>query len=127
MQLRDIIIERIKKEGPVSFHDFMEMALYYPQLGYYNNEEEKIGRNGDFFTSPSVHSLFGEMIAKQIHEMWLLLGKNNFTILEYGAGKGQLCIDILRQLTHYPQLYDKIYYCIIEKSDSMRAKQQTIL
>jgi SAM-dependent MidA family methyltransferase len=32
----EIIRERTR-EGPISFHDFMEMALYHPQLGYYNS------------------------------------------------------------------------------------------
>jgi len=127
MELRDIVIDKIRKDGPVCFRDFMEMALYYPQLGYYNNAEEKIGTNGDFFTSSCVSSLFGEMIAKQIEEMWILLGKKDFTILEFGAGKGQLCVDILRQLASNPSLYEKIHYCIIEKSESMRAHQQAIL
>ena len=39
MLLSEIIIERIKKEGPLSFRDFMEMALYYPELGYYNSKQ----------------------------------------------------------------------------------------
>ena len=52
--LRNIIIEKIKQEGPLSFHDFMEMALYYPGLGYYTSGAETIGVNGDFYTSPGL-------------------------------------------------------------------------
>ena len=70
MDLSEIIQSRIKGEGPVSFHDFMEMALYYPSLGYYNSGKSKIGKEGDFYTSPIVSSLFGELIGKQIEEMW---------------------------------------------------------
>ena len=43
MSLSEIIIQRIKDEGPISFHDFMEMALYYPGLGYYTSAQNKIG------------------------------------------------------------------------------------
>ena len=42
MSLSDIIMERIQKEGPISFRDFMEMALYYPKLGYYTSSRIRL-------------------------------------------------------------------------------------
>jgi len=33
----------------------MEMALYYPKLGYYASSRERVGADGDFFTSPATH------------------------------------------------------------------------
>src|SRR5437868_4162012 len=120
MTLSEIIIQKIRDEGPLSFHDFMEMALYYPNLGYYTSNGNKIGKNGDYFTSPDYSFLFGEMIAKQIEEMWVRLGKNEFTIVEFGAGTGSLCSDILNYLKNNKCLYDKLHYCIIEKSPVMR-------
>jgi SAM-dependent MidA family methyltransferase len=33
MLLSNIIIDRIERDGPLSFRDFMEMALYYPGQG----------------------------------------------------------------------------------------------
>lgn len=127
MLLSEIIIERIKKEGPISFRDFMEMALYYPELGYYNSMKDKIGANGDFYTSASLSSAFGAMIGRQIEEMWQILDKNSFKIVEYGAGTGLLCHDILDYLKNTPPLYESLNYCIIEKSASMRAIQKTHL
>src|SRR4051812_24910945 len=116
MQLSDIIIQQIKTGGPISFHDFMEMALYYPQLGYYTSPGDKIGADGDFYTSCNLTALYGAMIARQIEEMWHYLGKKEFTIVEYGAGTGMLCHDILTSLRQNQKLYDKLQYCIIEKS-----------
>ncbi len=75
MLLHDIIINRIQTKGPISFRDFMDMALYYPGLGYYTSEEEKIGKKGDYYTSPHYTSLFGQTIAKQLEEMWHKLGR----------------------------------------------------
>ena len=43
MQLSDIIIEKIRRKGPIPFRDFMEMCLYHPDAGYYTSLEEKIG------------------------------------------------------------------------------------
>lgn len=123
MSLSEIIIERIKKEGPLSFRDFMEMALYYPELGYYNSTKDKIGAEGDFYTSANLTAAFGAMIARQIEEMWQHLEKKPFTIVEYGAGTGLLCHDILDYLKNNKPLYENLNYCIIEKSVSMREIQ----
>jgi SAM-dependent MidA family methyltransferase len=124
MLLSEIIIARIQKEGPISFRDFMEMALYYPELGYYNATQEKIGANGDFYTSANLTAAFGAMIGKQIEEMWENLDQKPFTIVEYGAGTGLLCHDILDYLKNNLPLYESLSYCIIEKSASMRALQK---
>ena len=124
MTLPDIIIERIKNEGPISFRDFMEMALYYPEQGYYSSSDEKIGKAGDFYTSSSLTPVFGAMIAKQLEEMWHILGRQHFTIVEYGAGTGLLCHDILAYLKKNPELYKHLSYAIIEKSQGMRNKQK---
>ena len=127
MTLTDIIIQKIKKEGPISFRDFMEMALYYPEQGYYSSSDEKIGKAGDFYTSSSLTPVFGAMIARQLEEMWLILGQQHFTIVEYGAGTGLLCHDILAYLKKNPELYKHLSYAIIEKSSGMRNKQKTHL
>ena len=123
MLLSGIIIERIKKEGPLSFRDFMEMALYYPELGYYNSSQNKIGTDGDFYTSANLTAAFGAMIGRQIEEMWRNLEKKPFKIVEYGAGTGLLCHDILDYLKNNISLYNSLTYCIIEKSSSMREIQ----
>lgn len=119
--LHDIIKQRINAAGPLSFRDYMDMALYYPQLGYYTSSREKIGPRGDFFTSPSLHPVFGQLVARQLLEMWDLLGEEKFTIIEYGAGTGALCRDILHYIERkHPQRYENLGYCIIEKSEPMR-------
>ena len=125
--LTDIIKNKIKKHGPISFHDFMEMALYYLELGYYTSSPDKIGKRGDYYTSPYFSDVFGNVIAKQLEEMWLLTGKKDFTIVEYGAGMGSLCIDILNELKLNKALFESIKYCIIEKSEAMRLKQKKII
>ncbi len=127
MSLTEIIKNEINTKGPISFRDFMEMCLYYPDLGYYSSDREKIGTTGDFYTSPYFTSLFGEMIAKQLEEMWALMGKQPFTIVEYGAGSGLLCHDILRALARNKPMTESLNYCIIEKSPAMRKKAKRLL
>ncbi len=124
MTLKELIIQKIKDEGPISFRDFMEMALYYPGKGYYTGSKDKIGKKGDFYTSSNVSAVFGAMIGKQLEEMWEALGSKDFTIVEYGAGTGALCNDILDYLKHNPALYNQLKYCIIEKSPALGQHQQ---
>ena len=127
MLLSEIIIEKIRKDGPISFHEFMETALYYPGIGYYTSSSQKIGKDGDYYTSPYATSVFGAMLAKQLEEMWRASGNDAFTIIEYGAGEGTLCFDILCGIKKNPAFYASVTYCIIEKSPAMQARQKTIL
>lgn len=120
MDLREVIVQKIKDEGPIRFHDYMEMCLYYPELGYYTSDRNKIGSSGDFYTSACLTPVFGATIGKQLEEMWLTFGSKSFTIVEYGAGDGSLCHDILNYLEHNDKLYEQLSYCIIEKSAAMR-------
>jgi SAM-dependent MidA family methyltransferase len=127
MQLSEIIIRKIQDEGPISFRDFMEISLYYPGLGYYTSANDRIGPEGDYYTSPNLTPSFGAMIGLRLEKMWESTGKGEFTIVEYGAGTGKLCQDILESLKKNTELYGKLKYCIIEKSPSMREKEKACL
>ena len=108
--LRELIADRIRTSGPISFAEFMELSLYHPELGYYARAAQKTGRAGDFFTSVDVGPIFGELLAKQFAEMWRVLAKRGraglsrrpgnppdpfFDLVEAGAGNGRLSRDIL--------------------------------
>jgi SAM-dependent MidA family methyltransferase len=127
VQLENIIRQHIQEKGPISFHDFMEMSLYYPGLGYYTSPTDKIGKQGDYYTSPHLTPAFGATLAAQLEEMWDLLGRKEFTIVEYGAGTGFLCHDILNHLKKNKFFYDRLRYCIIEKSAEMMKKEKAHL
>jgi SAM-dependent MidA family methyltransferase len=123
-RLEYIIIEKIKKEGPVTFETFMDMALYYPELGYYSSAETTIGRAGDFYTSPHLHPVFGAVLGKQLIEMWTVMGKPSvFHSVEIGAGSGYLCKDILDYLHELP----KDMALAQEKSDFLRSLRYVIV
>ncbi len=124
MSLSDIIIRKIRQDGPISFRDFMDMALYYPDLGYYTSEKDKIGKKGDYYTNPNLSPAFGEMLGKQIEEMWRILGEKKFTVVEMGAGTGLLSKDVIEYLKGNPELHKCLDYCIVEKSPALRNKQQ---
>ncbi len=54
ISLSEIIIQKIQRSGAIPFRDFMEMALYYPELGYYTSPLEKIGKPSDYYTSSNL-------------------------------------------------------------------------
>jgi SAM-dependent MidA family methyltransferase len=97
--LTEIIRAEIAATGPMPFRRFMELALYHPEHGYYAGGKARIGRRGDYFTSVSVGSLFGELLARQFVEIWERLGRPvPFELVEQGAHDGTLAADILAAL-----------------------------
>jgi SAM-dependent MidA family methyltransferase len=113
------IREEIRKKGVISFARFMELALYCPESGYYESKKDNVGRQGDFITSVSTGSLFGELLAFQFAG-WLeapRLANSKWQIVEAGAHDGRLAADILNWLKiHRPGLFSKIEYVILEPS-----------
>lgn len=81
--------------GTIGFDRFMELALYHPHHGYYC-KPGRVGRDGDFLTSPHVSPIFGWCIAAWCHWLWQQMGAPaRLTIFEPGAGDGRLAVAIL--------------------------------
>lgn len=58
-------LARSGPESVLSFAEFMDLALYHPELGYYRQPRTRVGRGGgtDFYTASSSGSIFAEMIS----------------------------------------------------------------
>jgi SAM-dependent MidA family methyltransferase len=120
----------IQEQGAIPFARFMELALYCPVCGYYEKEEDTTGQHGDFYTSVSVGSLFGELLAFQFAE-WLQELKPQrakLEIVEAGAQDGQLAKDILLWLREQrPATFCALEYCIVEPSARRQQSQRRTL
>ena len=110
----------------ITFAEYMDIALYHPEHGYYSTKAVNLGKKGDFFTSVHLGGDFGELLAEQFLQMWEILGRPKpFTLVEMGAGQGLLAADILSYLKQqYLDFFASLEYVIVEKSLALRQEQQ---
>ncbi len=110
----------------ITFAEYMDLALYHPEYGYYNRDRPSIGKQGDFITSSHWGADFAEVLAEQFVEMWEILGKpQNFAIVEMGAGRGTFAENVLQYLQRqHPDLFKTLTYIIVEISPILQAEQR---
>jgi SAM-dependent MidA family methyltransferase len=119
-----LLLHQVNSSDGVSFSDFMEQALYHSEYGYYMAPRDRIGKAGDFFTSSSVNALFGRLLARQLMQMFKLLGGGVFQVVEQGAGEGHLAQDILDAIAEEaPELYSQLKYTLVDVSQDNRQRQ----
>ena len=89
--LGEMLRDEIRRDGPISFARFMEMALYHPELGYYRQPRDPFGVKGDFYTAEQLQPVFGILIAERIRRLRSAMGDvEDFTVVELGAGRGEM-------------------------------------
>jgi SAM-dependent MidA family methyltransferase len=119
--LAERLAQRIRARGPITFAEYMAECLYHPEHGYYSRSEAK--RFADYYTSVDVHPVFGRLLARQLAEMWELLGRPpRFDLVEGGAGVGRLAAHILDFAARaLPEFYGALHYTAVESSAARRA------
>jgi SAM-dependent MidA family methyltransferase len=118
-QARRAIGEAIRDHGPITFAEYMELALYGPG-GFY--ERTPVGQVGDFVTSPHVHPIFGQLLASALLELWDGMGRPEpLRLTEVGAGDGTLARQLQEALAEVP-----LEYRAVERSRGAREALSTI-
>ena len=119
----------IERDGPISFREWMQAALYDERAGYYCRLDRiPQGRAGDYRTAPESSPLFAATFAwyfsKLFAELFLEMGSPPaWTIFEAGAGGGEFAHGVLKSLeAHYPEVFSATSYVIDEVSADARAK-----
>jgi SAM-dependent MidA family methyltransferase len=123
--LAELLAERIRRQGPITFADYMRECLYHPVHGYYSKAESK--RFADYYTSVDVHPIFARLLARQFVEMWEGLDRPaEFTVVEAGAGAGRFASQVLDfSEAKLPGFYAALRYVAMERS-ALRREQATI-
>ncbi len=111
------IQQLIHERGPLAFSEYMDLALYHPEHGYYARVRNPIGPDGDFYTAANVDPAMGNLLAKLFRRMAGAI--EQFGLVEIGAGTGLLARHILES--------EPFPYIIVEKSIAMRERQQETL
>ena len=123
--IKRVVVERIRRNGPITFAAFQEAALYHPDGGFFASGGGA-GRAGrDFLTSPEVGTLFGAVVARYLDGAWRRLGSPDpFVVVEVGAGRGRLAADVLRA---GPACAPALRYVLVERSARLREEQRELL
>ncbi len=124
------LADRIRREGPLPFVEFMAAALYDPQHGYYTSGTARPGSDaGDFTTAPHISPLFARCLTRLVAAADAALGHpEHLVLVEGGPGEGLLARDLLDALrTRLPDLYARLAYHLDERSPALRRRQQRLL
>jgi NADH dehydrogenase [ubiquinone] 1 alpha subcomplex assembly factor 7 len=115
------LAERIRRQGPLPFDEWMDAALYDPDGGFFAQAGGAGRSGGDFLTSAEVGSLFGALVARAVDGWWDQLDQPDpFLVVDAGAGRGQLARDVLRA---EPRCAGALRYVLVERSTRLRAAQ----
>jgi len=107
----------IEERGPISFGQFMDLALYGP-CGFY--DRPPVGGGGHFLTSPHAHPVFAELLLRAVLDLRERLGRPEpLPIVEVGAGDGTLAADLLRLVGERGG--PAVGYAVVERSPGARA------
>jgi SAM-dependent MidA family methyltransferase len=83
-------LRNLLQYGDLSFRDFVELALYHPEFGYYSQAVSPVGKEGDFVTAPLLSPVFSFALGRLIQEFLRREGGALSTIVDVGCGDGAL-------------------------------------
>ena len=125
--LQTLILQEIKRDGPITVERFMELALYHPKHGYYTCQDV-LGKKGDYITAPELTQVFGELLALWVIDAWQQLGSPpSVQLIEMGPGRGVMMQDILRIAKKFPEFYQNLNVYLVEVSPLLKGHQQDLL
>lgn len=111
------------RDGWLPFSEFMQAALYEPELGYYMADHPIFGARGDYVTAPELSPLFIACLANGIESLLSAAGDGD--IVEFGAGSGLASGRLFPALAHRRQ--DLRRYRIVETSRRLAERQRRFL
>jgi SAM-dependent MidA family methyltransferase len=110
-----MVKDQIRSQGPMTFRDFMSVALFHERHGFYT-QAPSIGSSVGPFDTSAKFPAFSFGVAQAITQTAQVIG-NPLRVLELGGGTGQLgaCMTSFLTIPHD--------YVVLETSSGLRAKQ----
>ncbi|TKR77555.1 hypothetical protein L596_018505 [Steinernema carpocapsae] len=129
-RLARFIKDKIKVSGPITVHEYMQMCIGSPSVGYYSQfsrqDSEIFGDKGDFITAPELCQMFGEMVGIWcFYELGYTGHRGAWQLVETGPGTGQLMKDVVGVLDRFQE--DKVSIHLVETSDALILEQEKTL
>ena len=125
--LTDLLIARIRENGPLTIAEYMAECLMHPKYGYYTTRDP-FGAAGDFTTAPEISQMFGELIGLCLAQTWMDQGAPTpFALVELGPGRGTLMADVLRATRAVPGFHHAAHIHLVETSQKLRVLQSETL
>ncbi len=122
MKIKDLIIAQIEKKRQIDVSEFIELCQF-SENGYYINNNP-IGQNNDFITSPEISQMFGEIIGIFLINFWEKNIQQDFNLIELGPGAGTLIDDIIRTAKVNKDFLNSTNLFLIEKNEALIKKQK---
>ena len=91
------VVTNLLEQSDLPFRDFVELALYHPDFGYYRRPLSPVGKGGDYVTSPTLTPVFAFALARLVREF---VSRNEgalTTIVDVGCGDGSLINSVCAQ------------------------------
>jgi len=120
--LKNLILE--SPSNLISYAEFIGVALYHQEYGYYMKDRVKIGREGDFITTSNIADIYGRTMAKWFSRLSKKLGFPAI-FCEIGAGNGRFAHAFLQEWQESNQ--GPLQYNIVESSPFHRKLQKELL
>lgn len=110
----------IGDRGPITFCDYMQIALYHAEHGYYTTRAP--GAGAHYATSPSLTPWFGRLVANELRRMWEAMGRpDEFVVTEVGAGQADLAAAAMQAPG---PLADALRWRFVERFETIRQVQR---
>jgi SAM-dependent MidA family methyltransferase len=123
------IIEKASGGGRAArFEDWMRVALYDPELGYYARNVRSVGPRGDFSTAATLHPALGEAVAAWASARRKEMfggGLVPWNLIEAGPGTGELARTVLDALPLFARR--TVTLRLVETSPVLREAQRVRL
>jgi SAM-dependent MidA family methyltransferase len=124
--LQEILVERIRAQGPMPFAAYMQFALYHPHHGYYSSGRTRTGWEGHFVTSPELDPAFGQLWAVAFEQVWEACERpERFDVVEIGPGEGGFAHGVLTAVEG--AFGSALRYHLIERSPEVQERQREAL
>jgi len=107
-----------QRGGAVSFRQYMELALYHPEWGYYSSGRPRYGRSGDYLTAPTASGWYASVMARWLGDVAARTGP--MTVVDVASGDGSFLKTLLASTS--PDVVGRAVS--VERSAALRRLQE---